>query len=192
MKMSYFIQHGWFVARTRYIIPFFRIWRKLWFGFFGMQIGAGSSLPRIFVTWPHQVKIGNRCKIEPGVYFKYSGIWKPGPSIKIGSGSFLGLGCEFNIRKAIQIGENCLIASGCRFIDHDHGISGSELIRIQPSVEAPIKIGNNVWLGCNVVVLKGVEIEDGAVVAAGAVVSKSILKNEIWGGVPARKISERH
>jgi acetyltransferase-like isoleucine patch superfamily enzyme len=54
-----------------------------------------------------------------------------------------------------------------------------------------IIIGENVWLGCNVAVLKGANIGDGAVVAAGAVVTKSIPPYEIWGGVPAKKIGER-
>jgi acetyltransferase-like isoleucine patch superfamily enzyme len=65
-------------------------------------------------------------------------------------------------------------------------------MRTQPSTQQAIKLGSDVWLGCNVVVLKGVEIGDGAIIAAGAVVTKSILPNEIWAGVPARKIGQRN
>ena len=61
----------------------------------------------------------------------------------------------------------------------------------QQGIEKAISIGNDVWLGCNVIVLKGVEIGDGAIIGAGAVVTKSILPNEIWAGVPAKKIGER-
>src|SRR6478609_8402308 len=50
---------------------------------------------------------------------------------------------------------------------------------------------DNMWKEANVTILKGVKIEEGSVVAAGAVVRKSIMTNEIWGGVPAKKIGIR-
>jgi acetyltransferase-like isoleucine patch superfamily enzyme len=56
---------------------------------------------------------------------------------------------------------------------------------------APIIIEENVWLGANVIVLKGVNIAKGAVVGAGSVVTKSIGENEIWAGIPAKKIRNR-
>ena len=60
---------AWFVAgpRTRY-------WRLL-----GMRCGEGTLLPRLHVTWPHQVAVGARCVLEPDIYFKFDGIWRPGP-----------------------------------------------------------------------------------------------------------------
>ncbi|RZK45096.1 MAG: acyltransferase [Hymenobacter sp.] len=109
----------------------------------------------------------------------------------IGNEAFIGASCEFNITEGIAIGDNALIASGCRFVDHDHGMQLGSPMRTQLGSHGAIKLGNDVWLGCNVVVLKGVEIGDGAVVAAGAIVTKSILPNEIWAGVPARKIGQR-
>ena len=87
--------------------------------------------------------------------------------------------------------DNTLIASGCRFVDHDHGIQPDCLIRLQKCKESEINIGRDVWIGANSIILKGVTIEDGAVIAAGSVVNKSIPANEIWGGIPARRIGER-
>ena len=84
-----------------------------------------------------------------------------------------------------------MIASGCKFIDHDHGVNLIQLMRLQPGPEKSIDIGSNVWIGFNVIVLKGVTIHDGAIVAAGSVVTKDIGINEIWAGVPAKKIGER-
>jgi acetyltransferase-like isoleucine patch superfamily enzyme len=52
--------------------------------------------------------------------------------------------------------------------------------------DAPVFIGNNVWLGVNVTVLKGVAIGENTVVAAGSVVTKSLSANVIAGGVPAK------
>lgn len=156
-----------------------------------MKIGKDTLIPNIYVTWPHQVSIGNNCVLEHSIYFKFDGVYQKGPSIEIGDNIFIGSSCEFNIRDAIKIGNHSNIASGCRFIDHDHGTAAGQLIGPQRSIDQKILIGQDVWLGCNVVVLKGVEIGDGAVVGAGAIVTKSIKPNEIWAGIPAKKIGER-
>lgn len=159
----------------------------------GMKIGTGTLLPRVHVTWPHQVSLGENCRLEHGIYFKYDGLWAPGPSLVIRDRVFIGFGCEFNLRKRIEIGADCLIASGCKFIDHDHGTSTRDTpVNRQPGgAEAEIILGEDVWLGANVVVLKGVRLGRGAIVAAGAVVTKNIPEFEIWGGVPARQIGVR-
>lgn len=165
--------------------------RRVWYMAFGMQVGKGTFLSSVFVTWPHQVSIGSACTIEENVRFKFDGIWQPGPAIKIADRVFIGSGCEFNITHSLVIGADSLIASGCRFIDHDHGTNLSSLMRTQVGLASPILIEPNVWLGCNVVVLKGVIIGSGAIVAAGAIVTKSIPPHEIWAGIPARKIGLR-
>lgn len=54
----------------------------------------------------------------------------------------------------------------------------------------PVHIGKNVWIGANAVILRGVSIGDGAIVAAGAVVNHDIPAHEIWGGIPAKKIKK--
>lgn len=88
----------------------------------GMKLGSNIYLNKIIVTWPNQVKIGNNCKIEHGVYFKFSGIWQPGNAIEVGDRTFIGSGCEFNIHKGITIGNDTLLASGCKFIDRSYSM----------------------------------------------------------------------
>lgn len=166
--------------------------RKLWWEMQGASIGLHTNLPSFEITWPHKVKIGNNCILEEDIFFKFDGEWQSGYSIIIADRVFIGRGCEFNIRKNIHIGNDCLIASGCKFIDHDHGITDlSKPINTQPGPEYPIVLEENVWLGVNVIVLKGVKIGKGSVVGSGAVVTKSIPPNEIWSGVPAKKIRDR-
>jgi acetyltransferase-like isoleucine patch superfamily enzyme len=191
MATKYFFQQGIFVIRFRYLSKIISLFRNAWFYFLGMNIGKGTFLPRINVNWPHQIQIGKNCTLEHDIHLKFDGIWQQGKSIRIGDNVFIGMGCEFNIREDLEIGDNTLIASGCKFIDHDHGISRSELMNAQSGAEKPIKIGADVWLGCNVIVLKGVEIGKGAIVAAGAVITKPIGDYEIWAGVPAKKIGDR-
>lgn len=167
--------------------------RTLWWGLLGMGVGEGTLLPKIHVTWPHQVSIGAHCTVEHGVYFKYDGIWAPGPRLVIGDHVFIGAGCEFNFKLGITIGSHCLIASGCCFVDHDHQLARRDgpIGTQTDGPEAPVTLDTDVWIGANAVLLKGVTIGKGAIIAAGAVVNNSIPSYEIWGGVPARKIGER-
>lgn len=148
--MGRIIQQGFFVMRFRYLPKISGAVRKIWFSLQGMKIGAATHLPRLFVTWPHQVAIGANCILEELISFKFDGIRKPGPSIRISDHVFIGSGCEFNIRLGIDIGADSLIASGCRFIDHDHGIEPGVPMRSQHGPEKPIRLGKDVWLGCNV------------------------------------------
>lgn len=157
-----------------------------------MIVGARTIVSRIQVTWPHQVKIGRDCLLEADVYFKFDGIHKPGPSISIGDCTFIGRGCEFNIAGRIDIGNHCLIASGSKFIDHDHGTDTKSLMRVQACPTSSIKIGDDVWIGANAIVLRGVSIGTGAIIAAGAVVRSDVKAYDIVGGVPAKVIRSRY
>lgn len=143
------------------------------------------------VTWPHCVVIGNDCVLEHEVVFKVDGPYTSDPLVKIGDRVFIGGNTEFNIRAHIAIGNDTLIASGCRFIDHDHGLSGSQTIRTQCQEELPISIGKDCWIGANAIVLKGVIVGDGAVIGAGTLVNVQVPPAQIWAGIPARCIGHR-
>lgn len=172
-------------------LPAMRL-RTLYCQLLGMTVGKGTLLPRICVSWPHQVSLGARCVLGCDLILTFDGPWKPGPSIVVGNAVHIGAGCQFNIQEKIVIGDETLIAAGCRFFDADHGFSSRSIPMYRQAVRrAPITIGPDVWLGANVVVLKGVSIGRGAIVGAGAVVTKSIPEFEIWAGVPARKLGVR-
>ena len=71
----------------------------------------------------------------------------------------------------------------------EHGIQNDGIPFIkQEGNTARVNIGNNVYLGARVIILSGVTIGDNVVVGAGSVVNKNIPSNEIWAGIPARKI----
>ena len=94
--------------------------------------------------------------------------------------------CSITCAKEITIGGNCNLANNIVIVDHDHNIGDTGVVA--GLNRKLIYIGNNVWIGANVTILKGVIIGDDAIVAAGAVVRQDIPNCEIWGGVPARKI----
>lgn len=114
--------------------------------------------------------------------------------IEIGAGTYIG---EYNNLRAgggdIRIGENCLISQFCTLVASNHAHALGMPIKSQGNdpARAGVVIGNDVWLGAGCAILPGVVIGDGAVVAANAVVTRSIPSQEIWGGVPARKLGER-
>lgn len=105
--------------------------------------------------------------------------------IQIGQGSILMNGSELISRSKISIGKNCRIGAGCVFLDADfHGLGADE--RDQVGATEPIIVGDNVWLGRSVTVLKGVCIGDDAVVGANCVVTKNIPPGGIAVGNPMR------
>ena len=166
--------------------------RTVFWRWLGMRVGTGTRLPPVHVTWPHQVALGAGCMLEHNISFKFDGPWREGPSIVIGNHVFIGAGCEFNIHAKISVGDETMISAGCRFIDSDHGFSDRSLSMFrQAGRKEPIAIGSDVWIGANAIVLRGVSIGRGAIVAAGAVVAHSIPEFEVWGGVPAKKLSVR-
>ena len=93
----------------------------------------------------------------------------------------------------ISIGKKVLMGPGVKFFSTNHGLDLGAPMMDQGYKEADIYIEDDCWLGANVVVLRGVRIAKGSVIAAGAVVTKSLLEEYcIYGGIPAKKISERN
>ncbi len=170
-----------FLSRIRSIY-----WRSL-----GMRVGRNVRMNSLRVTWPHRVNLGDGCSLEHNIYFNVAGGYRPSGGVTIGAGTFIGSGCEFNITSAITVGNQCLIASGCRFVDHNHGTDTSSVMKSQVELEDPIIIGSDVWMGVNCVVLKGVSIGDGAIVAAGSVVTRSLGSMGVYAGVPAKLLKMR-
>jgi acetyltransferase-like isoleucine patch superfamily enzyme len=107
-----------------------------------------------------------------------------GATLAIGNNSYINDGSRIAAQNSIAIGQNCAISFGVTIMDDDgHGFG-------LPPYSAPIAIEDNVWIGCNVTILKGVTIGKGSVVAAGAVVTKSCPPHSLLAGVPARVIKQ--
>jgi len=86
----------------------------------------------------------------------------------------------------LSIGKNCLISDQVRMRTSDHHSIIDLATREQINFPGDIRLKDNVWIGQGVTVLKGVEIGEGSIVASSALVTGSIPRTELWGGVPAK------
>jgi acetyltransferase-like isoleucine patch superfamily enzyme len=144
----------------------------------------GKSTPRSDITViavsSNAILSLNGCTIGRGVKLSVGS----SANLSIADNSYITDGSRISAQKSITIGQNCAISFGVTIIDDDgHGFG-------LPPYSAPIVIEDNVWIGCNVTILKGVTIGEGSVVAAGAVVTKSCQPHSLIAGVPARVIKE--
>lgn len=133
-------------------------------------------------------------------------------TVSVGHDTYVG-GSQIICAKKIEIGSNVLVSWGCTIVDHDShslnwrdraddvrkwregllsgGLEKASELKNWDAVEmAPIRIADKAWLGMNVTVLKGVTIGEGAVVAAGSIVTKDVPPWTLVAGNPARVIKE--
>lgn len=98
--------------------------------------------------------------------------------LNIGKNCFFNNDCSINVRKRVYIGDNCLFGEGVKIYDHNHIFKYiPEPISHQGFKSKEITIGDNCWIGSNVVILKGVTIGSNCVIAAGTVVKQDVDSN---------------
>lgn len=122
-------------------------------------------------------KIDDSFRLFPPFYTDF------GKNITIGKDVFINSGCHFQDQGGITIGDGSLIGHNVVLATINHDLAPS---RNRKNHYAPIKIGSHVWIGSNATVLPGVTVDDWAVVAAGAVVTKDVPASTVVGGVPAK------
>ena len=110
--------------------------------------------------------------------------------ISIGSGSGLGVNCS--VHGPLKIGNNVMMGPNVTILTHTHNIERTDIPMGQQGMRvAEVVIGNDVWIGMRVVIMPGVKIGNGAVIGAGAVVTKDVPDFAVVGGVPAKIIKYR-
>ena len=108
-------------------------------------------------------------------------------NITIGHDTIIGDHCFMDGRAPLKIGSHVGIASQVLIYNDEHDIHSLDY----GNSFGPVEIGDYVFIGPRAIILPNIKIGKGAVVAAGAVVTKDIPNFEIWGGVPAKKINDR-
>lgn len=143
-----------------------------------------DSVSYIIYKWAG-VKVRGKCRIFGPLIIRPIG---KANKIEIGNGSFLNTEIRFGCPdEKIVIGKNCLIGPRVCFETMNHNLKFEEGKR-RGGWSKPIIVEDEVWIGCGAIILQGVTIGKGSVVAAGSVVNKDIPANTIWGGVPAKFI----
>ena len=129
--------------------------------------------------------------LRKGKAHRVANVGDPDACLRIGEYTFIGRGTEIEVSRRVTIGKGVLIAPGVFITDHNHALKLGAPMFQQRGEEAEVVIGDDVWIGANAVVLCGVTIGEGAVVAAGAVVNRDVEPYAIVGGVPAKPIGSR-
>jgi acetyltransferase-like isoleucine patch superfamily enzyme len=136
--------------------------RRFFYRLAGMKIGKGSAIH----TNARFYKVSN---------------------IKIGKDTIIGEGAVLDGRDRIIIGDHVDFASEVMIYNAEHDINSQDF----KAVFAPVEIEDYVFIGPRAIILPGVKVKRGSVVAAGAVVNKDVEENTVVGGVPAKPIRER-
>lgn len=124
-------------------------------------------------------RVDDGFRLFPPVYTDF------GKNIKVGKDVFVNSGCCFQDQGGVTLGDGCLVGHNVVFATLDHDKRPG---RRGDMTAAPIVVGKDVWIGAHATILKGVTIGDGAIVAAGAVVTRDVPPNTIAAGVPARVV----
>ena len=167
-------------------------WRNLYYKSLGVKIHGyvwmrEVDIPRNF----NDIEIESACALDQGVTLLCSGEPLAHPKIYIGADTYINRNTFLDATLSLTIGQQCGIGPGCYLTDHDHGLDLALPPLGQPMVSQPTKIGDRVWIGANVTILKGVTVGDDAVVGAGSVVTKDIPEKAIAVGNPAKVIKYR-
>ncbi|HKN19728.1 MAG TPA: acyltransferase [Dissulfurispiraceae bacterium] len=201
-RFPYFRQYAGMLAWMHTVKKFTWVWlRNVLFFDQMIRLHCNKVGENIFF-WGTYPLISNNGYIEIGddvriigsnnimVGFKVTGGEDKTARLVIRDDVTIGFGCEINVASSVYIGSHVRFATGVKIFDNNSHPTDARLRREKSPMTlqdiAPIVIEDDVWIGINAVILKGVVIGEGAIVAAGSVVTKSIPPNVIAAGNPAR------
>ena len=142
-----------------------------------------EPLAVLYVGEKGRLELGEMNIIYPGATIRIDQGWMTtGEEVSFGPGCHI-----YEPRAGLRIGDQCMIGGGVLIcgVNHGHALK-SVPMREQVAEAATIILGNDVWLGMGAIVLPGVTIGDGAIVAAGAVVTGDVPAGAVVSGIPAR------
>ncbi|HCG6064027.1 TPA: acyltransferase [Vibrio parahaemolyticus] len=162
----------WFSkSSSLFNLPFFRKLRNKIISKY-LNINGVKAGERVFIRASHQMECSS--------FFAKDGL-------------VIGSDCSIDFTGGLIIGRNVTFSEGVKIFTHDHQLSGHEDWRKNEIIPSSLEISDYVWLGSNSIVLNSVKfIGKGAVIAAGAVVTKNVPPGVIVAGCPAKIISERN
>lgn len=154
----------------------------LFYRYPGSMIDIGANNLFVSNDWYNLIGVNRRCIISTH---------SPQAVVSIGRNCGFS-GTVIGATQRIMIGDNVLCGANTTITDFDwHPLDPTQRLTGKATDAKPVIIGNNVWLGLNVTLLKGVRIGDNSVIAAGSVVTQDIPANVIAGGSPCRVLKEK-
>jgi acetyltransferase-like isoleucine patch superfamily enzyme len=141
-----------------------------------------------------RISLGKGCKVQFGSVLHGGGMeWSGGRGyIRLGDRVFIGPHCTLFGAGGIEIHDNVLLSPHVTITSHQHTFERTDcLIHEQPAQFAPVLVEADVWIGAGAILLPGVRIGRGAVVGAGAVVTRDVPAGAVVMGVPARIARQR-
>lgn len=175
------------VLKTLYYEPLFRSQC--------VSVGKSFQMERLpYIVGFGRIIIGNKTYFSGKPSFSFSSKLHDLPEVRIGDNTFVGHNTSFVAARKIEIGSHCLLSENVEIRDND-GHPNDYLSRrnnLPPLPESvkPVYIGNDVWIGTGVLILKGVTVGDRSIIAARSVVTSDIPSDSIVAGVPAKIIRQ--
>lgn len=160
-----------------------------------ITIGKNNASAQFGNAWELTGFSNSTLKIDKGGEIKVNGkfVFHTGFFLSVNKNAVLEIGSGYtnnNVEiicfKSIKIGNNVAISKNVIIRDSDNHVINGDF----STVTQPIEIGNDVWIGIGALILKGVKIGDGSIIAAGSVVNKDVPANTLVGGVPAKIIKQ--
>lgn len=161
----------------KYVTPFFNSYLLNYLISFIPFYFIRKNLLKIF-----GIKIGKHSLLDMGIYYKSP------DKLSIGNNSHINRKCMLDARGTVIIGNNVSIFHRVTICSAGHDYNSPDFTY----TTSPIIIEDNVWIGLNAIILQGVKIKEGAVIAAGSIVTKDVDAYSIYAGIPAKKIGERN
>lgn len=150
----------------------------------GLPYSLGAKQIRGFFARGMFKKCGKNINIDHGAFFA------SGRDIELGDNSGIGINCR--VTGPLTIGNDVMMAPNVTIVTQNHETSDLTIpMRLQTADKHKVTIGNDVWIGTNVIILPGITVGNGVIVAGGAVVTKDVPDYAIVGGNPARIIKYR-
>lgn len=142
-----------------------------------MSSGLMNKMYQLYKRLLYLMKYKNAVIWGQGMRFRYSfkiNIKAQGV-LKIGRNCFFNAGCSINVHKNVIIGDDCILGEDVKIYDHNHcfNLKGMPVAK-QGYSEGCVFVGNNCWIGSNVLLLKGCEIGNDCVIGAGCIISGNI------------------
>lgn len=175
------------------VLSLIKIKSLLWIIFyriFGAKIAFSTRFEKkpFILGYLNNVTIGEKCSIHERVKMVVN---KEG-NIYIGNNTLISTNCNINAGVGnIYIGNNTMIAANSYIINNDHQIYENLSPKLSGHITRDIIIEDNVWIGANCIILKGVKIGEGAIIGAGSIVTKNVSPYSVNIGNPCKNIKFR-